>query len=212
MAINVPAGDEEPALAGVPVYPDAISNTCADVSAGTELVIADSVIPDRAKKRLLNQIKKALKTEERVIMIGGLIDKWGIDPIVGLMPFMGDIGAEAIMLPYFLCEAVKLGLSRKYISNIIAWQCKDMGTGLMPVIGDIADMFYKGNKMSALEFQKWTNELILKAKRAGVPEDEINALVLESREFSKKSTKLFFLIRHAFKRYRKFERDQLEGL
>jgi len=69
---------------------------------------------------------------------------FGLDAIVGLIPFVGETIGLALSL-YLLFEASKLGvptsLKMKMLSNVLI----DWLVGLVPIAGDIADVAFKAN-------------------------------------------------------------------
>tara|TARA_R110001592_G_scaffold65203_2_gene200282 strand:+ start:5270 stop:5761 length:492 start_codon:yes stop_codon:yes gene_type:complete len=70
--------------------------------------------------------------------------RFGIDAIIGLIPFVGD-SISLIMSLYLLFEASKLGapfsLKIKMLGNVIF----DFVIGLIPIFGDAVDVFFKAN-------------------------------------------------------------------
>lgn len=70
--------------------------------------------------------------------------RFGIDGIIGLIPFVGDSISLVISL-YLLLEASKLGtphtLKIKMLRNVIL----DWAIGLIPILGDAVDVAFKAN-------------------------------------------------------------------
>jgi hypothetical protein len=68
----------------------------------------------------------------------------GLDPIVGLIPGVGDAISTGLSL-YIVYEAAKLGI-RKRILAVMLWHVTiESLVGLFPVLGDLFDAFYKAN-------------------------------------------------------------------
>lgn len=70
--------------------------------------------------------------------------KFGIDPLLGLIPGGGDLIALIISL-YILWVGIKMELPKDKIWRMIRNILLDFGLGLVPVLGDIADFAYKSN-------------------------------------------------------------------
>lgn len=70
--------------------------------------------------------------------------KFGLDPIIGLVPIFGDLLSLAFSL-YIYWIAVKLKLPRKYLYQILRNIAIDFLIGLVPYAGDLGDFFYKAN-------------------------------------------------------------------
>ncbi len=74
--------------------------------------------------------------------------RFGIDPLLGLVPGAGDWLGAFISL-YFLFQAVLLGgraavLGRMFINILL-----DLLIGSIPVIGDLFDVYWKANERNA---------------------------------------------------------------
>ena len=78
------------------------------------------------------------------IRIPGTNLRFGLDPILGLIPGAGD-AAGAVLAGWILVEAVRLGASRATIRRIAGNVALDAGLGAVPVIGDVFDFAWKAN-------------------------------------------------------------------
>jgi hypothetical protein len=74
---------------------------------------------------------------ERARTFARWMDRYGLDPLIGLIPGIGDVLGAALGL-YIVSIAVRRGMSTPVIIR--------MFVGVLPVIGDIADFFYKANE------------------------------------------------------------------
>lgn len=70
--------------------------------------------------------------------------KFGIDPLLGLVPGGGDLIALIISL-YILWVGIKMELPKDKIWRMIRNIVLDFGLGLVPILGDIGDFAYKSN-------------------------------------------------------------------
>ena len=71
--------------------------------------------------------------------------RFGIDPIVGLIPFAGDVITGAFGL-YMVWIAWKLRLPGEVIRKIVLLTLADVGLSFIPLAGDVGDFFLKSNK------------------------------------------------------------------
>jgi len=78
------------------------------------------------------------------IRIPGTNLRFGLDPILGLIPGAGD-AAGAVLAGWILVEAVRLGASRATLVRIAGNVALDAGLGAIPLIGDIFDFAWKAN-------------------------------------------------------------------
>src|SRR5882672_8863714 len=81
------------------------------------------------------------------IRIPGTSLRFGLDPILGLIPGFGD-AAGAILAGWILVEAVRLGASRATVIRIAGNVALDAAVGAVPLVGDIFDFAWKANLRS----------------------------------------------------------------
>ena len=70
--------------------------------------------------------------------------RFGIDPLLGLFPVLGDLISAFIAIS-IVRTAVKYKLPPKIWMAMILNIALDFGIGLLPVVGDILDIFFKSN-------------------------------------------------------------------
>ncbi len=71
--------------------------------------------------------------------------RFGLDPILGLIPWIGDL-ISFIISGLILKSLVSAGLPRKLLFKMFGNIVLDFGIGLIPLIGDIWDFFNKANR------------------------------------------------------------------
>ncbi len=70
--------------------------------------------------------------------------KFGLDPILGLIPWVGDI-FPFILSMYVIWIAAQYNLPQSKINQMIFNIVIDFLIGLVPVLGDLLDFFIKSN-------------------------------------------------------------------
>ena len=70
--------------------------------------------------------------------------RFGLDPIIGLIPGVGD-AAGAVLAGWILIEGIRLGASRATLVRIAGNIALDAGLGAVPILGDIFDFAWKAN-------------------------------------------------------------------
>lgn len=78
------------------------------------------------------------------IRIPGTNLRFGLDPILGLIPGAGD-AAGAVLAGWILVEAIRLGASRATVTRIAGNVALDAIVGAVPLLGDIFDFAWKAN-------------------------------------------------------------------
>jgi hypothetical protein len=70
---------------------------------------------------------------------------FGLDPILGLIPFAGDIFSTVLSL-YIVWIAIQMKIPGNKIAEMIGNIAIDFLIGLVPIFGQISDFFFKSNK------------------------------------------------------------------
>ncbi len=135
------------------------------------------------QKKALEELRIAKNSEERVKVFAKVADDIGLDPLISLVPALGDTGSSIVSGLYLLFEAKKAGLGTMDYLKIIGLQGADLAVGAIPVVGDVADYFFKANKWSAKSFESKTKDLMEKARKAGVPEDKLQQMMLSAERW-----------------------------
>jgi hypothetical protein len=78
------------------------------------------------------------------IRVPGTHLRFGLDPILGLIPGAGD-AAGAVLAGWILVEAIRLGASRATVIRIAGNVALDAVVGAVPLLGDIFDFAWKAN-------------------------------------------------------------------
>lgn len=133
-----------------------------------------SITENEAEKiQMLKKLEKAKSTQERTKLFGKIMDTYGVDATVSLIPELGDAGSSIVSSLYLLSEAKKMGLSMGECMKIVGYQTADVVVGAVPIIGDIADYFFKANKRSANIFTKHFEKLKKEALKKWITQEEI---------------------------------------
>ncbi len=75
--------------------------------------------------------------------------KFGIDPIIGFIPFLGDV-IGFVLSAYIIWIGHQLDLPTKEIAKMWRNILYDLALGSIPFIGDVSDFFYKASRKNML--------------------------------------------------------------
>jgi hypothetical protein len=105
-----------------------------------------------AKLRQLNRIRRLSRLMDTAFRVPGLGIKVGLDPIIGLVPGVGDLVATAISA-YIIFLAARFRLPSETITKMVFNVGLEFVVGAVPLLGDIFDAFFKSNvrNLSLLE-------------------------------------------------------------
>ncbi len=100
------------------------------------------------KQRVKKRLDRLAWYLDNSIPLPGLNFRVGIDPLVGLIPGIGDtIGA--IMSSYILSEAARLGAPKTILLKMAFNIAVDALAGAVPILGDLFDFGWKANQRNA---------------------------------------------------------------
>ena len=93
----------------------------------------------------LIRLRQLSKNLDESFTVPGTNIKFGMDAILGLVPGGGDL-VSGIFSLYMLRAAIKLKLPKRAILSMLANIVLDTTVGIIPVAGDIFDVFWRSNK------------------------------------------------------------------
>ena len=113
--------------------------TDADTGPGPVVVDADAATPvDLQRLRDLSHLL------DDSIRVPGTDYRIGIEPLIGLLPVVGDAVGVAISA-YVLAVAARSGVPRATVARVAFVLWLDAVVGSVPVVGDLFDAYWKAN-------------------------------------------------------------------
>lgn len=97
--------------------------------------------------RQLARIRAIARTFDSAIEIPGTRFRFGLDPIIGLIPGIGDLASDIASI-YIVLVGIRLGAPRSVVVRMLANIGIDTIIGSVPVLGDIFDAGWKSNNMN----------------------------------------------------------------
>lgn len=82
--------------------------------------------------------------------------KFGLDPIINLIPWVGDVIGAALSI-FILHTAYKVGVSRSDMIKMIGNIALDFVVGIIPFVGVIFDVVYKANIRNIKILEKYSH-------------------------------------------------------
>ncbi|MBW4447645.1 MAG: DUF4112 domain-containing protein [Spirirestis rafaelensis WJT71-NPBG6] len=92
----------------------------------------------------LNRIRKLSRLMDTSIGIPGTRFRFGLDPILGLVPGAGDLVSTAFSA-YIIYLATRVGISNQDLRQMIFNVALETVVGTVPLVGDLFDAVYKSN-------------------------------------------------------------------
>ena len=102
----------------------------------------------------LGRTDRVVAAERRIGAVAHLLDdvvrvpgtglRLGLDPIIGLVPFLGDL-TSGLMSAWIVIEAARFRLPGVVLAQMIMYATVDFLIGLIPILGDVFDFGFKAN-------------------------------------------------------------------
>jgi len=96
----------------------------------------------------LSRIRTVSFLLDEAIRIPGTNIRFGLDPIVGVIPAIGD-SAMSILSLYIVLEGYRANVPSSTLAKMITYVTVDALIGSVPVLGTVFDAFWKANKWNA---------------------------------------------------------------
>lgn len=104
----------------------------------------------RAAERRIGRVTHAL---DELVGIPGTPVRVGLDPIVGLLPVVGDAVAAAVGA-WVIAEAVRFGIPRIVLARMVVNLVFDLAIGAIPFLGDLYDFAFHSNSRNLALFRR----------------------------------------------------------
>jgi hypothetical protein len=100
--------------------------------------------PRGSNDRALVALRKWAVLLDSAFQVPGTNMRFGLDPLVGLLPGAGDLvtGFFSVMI---LLHSVRLRIPKIVVARMMANTALDLLTGFVPILGDLFDAGYKAN-------------------------------------------------------------------
>jgi hypothetical protein len=105
-----------------------------------------------------------LAAERRIAWVARLLDdlvsipgtniRVGLDPVMGLIPVVGDLVA-AVVGAWIVLEASRFRVPGIVLVRMVLNTFVDFVVGLVPLLGDVLDFGFKGNRMNLELFHRY---------------------------------------------------------
>ena len=117
--------------------------------------------------KTLQDLERSAKAVRFMDTYATFIDVYGGDALAGLVPALGDGTTTIASLLVALQQAKKVNLPWHDQLAILLEQATDFGIGAIPIVGDLADFFFRSNIMAKDRFAAHFKKELLSAWKDG---------------------------------------------
>jgi len=90
---------------------------------------------------------------DELVAVPGTSVRVGLDPIVGLIPVVGDAISAAVGF-WLIAEATRFGVPRIVVGRMVVNTVVDLAVGAIPVLGDLFDVVSRSNSRNLALFRR----------------------------------------------------------
>ena len=102
----------------------------------------------RERQLILARVERLARLFDTAYGIPGTKIRFGLDPLLGLLPVVGDLGGAALSA-YLIYQARRLKLPKSAIARMIGNVAVEAALGAIPLAGDMFDLFWRANIRNA---------------------------------------------------------------
>lgn len=115
-----------------------------------EIIGASRAERFRAAERRIGRVTHVL---DELVSVPGTRGKVGLDPIIGLIPVVGDALAAIVGL-WVIGEAARFGIPRLALGRMGVNLLIDLAIGAVPLLGDLFDFAFRSNSANLELFRR----------------------------------------------------------
>ncbi|RCU46375.1 DUF4112 domain-containing protein [Haloplanus salinus] len=101
-------------------------------------------LPPSVDRAAVGRMRFVARVLDDSVRIPGTGVRIGLDPLLGLLPVVGDAVSGVLSL-YIVAESARLGVSYRALARMLTHIGIDVAGGSIPVVGDLFDAAWKAN-------------------------------------------------------------------
>jgi hypothetical protein len=109
-------------------------------------------MPAERNQRSLENLRRMARLFDAQFRVPGTGIRFGIDPLIGLVPGIGDLASPLLTIA-MIWQAAMLRVPKVVLARMVLNALIDAGAGAIPVVGDLFDFAWKATEwnMALLE-------------------------------------------------------------
>jgi len=115
-----------------------------------------SVPPSNPHIKKLTHLRSLSYVLDNAISIPGTSYRIGLDPLIGLIPGVGDIVGAGISF-YIVLQAARMGVSQSTLYRMTLNIIVETLVGAIPIFGDLFDASWKANAKNVALLERYLN-------------------------------------------------------
>ena len=103
------------------------------------------------------RIAAVTRVLDDLFSVPGTGRRFGLDPVIGLIPIIGDVTTALVSL-WLIAEAAKFRMPRIVLARMVVNTLIDLGIGSIPILGDAIDFTMKPSSRNLTLFRRYAAE------------------------------------------------------
>ena len=99
------------------------------------------------------RIARVTRVLDELVRVPGTPIRVGLDPVIGLVPVVGDVVAAGAGA-WVIAEAARFGVPRIVLGRMVLNLLLDLGIGAIPLVGDLYDLVFRSNTKNLELFRR----------------------------------------------------------
>ena len=99
------------------------------------------------------RIHRMTRVMDDVVRVPGTDQRIGLDPVVGLIPIVGDV-VGALIGGWIVMEATRFGIPRIAVARMVVNVLVDLALGIIPILGIFLDVVSRSNARNLEIFRR----------------------------------------------------------
>jgi hypothetical protein len=99
------------------------------------------------------RIARVTRLLDELVRVPGTPIRVGLDPLIGLIPVVGDAVAAGLGA-WVIAEAARFGIPRVVLARMVMNLLLDLGIGAIPIVGDAYDFLFRSNTRNLELFRR----------------------------------------------------------
>ena len=102
----------------------------------------------------LSDLQRYANVLDKAFRIPGTNIRFGLDPIIGLVPVLGDL-ASPLFAALIVTEGARLGIPKIVLIRMVVNALIDAVVGAIPLVGIVGDVFVRANTKNMALLEKY---------------------------------------------------------
>lgn len=123
-----------------------------------------SLVPEELAPRVPADLRRLARLLDAAVRIPGTDIRIGLDPLLGLLPGVGD-SLSSLLSGWLVVRAAGLGASPATLARMVGNLLVDAAVGTIPVLGDLFDVGWRANERNLVLLEGQLADPVRRRKR-----------------------------------------------